>query len=251
MESLPLWSHFWIIASLVILLASIIQGMTGFGAGLLTGPALALFLEPKLVVMIIMFTGIGNLVFVVYNARKHIHADRALPLILPGMLGVPVGAYILHRAASSMTSLAIACVSILFSLILLTGYHMPIKREAVASLGFGFTSGILCAGVGMGGPPLILFLSNQRWPKEIFRGTIALHFLLTGTLAIMFYVITGIATYSRVVTSISLLLPAIIGFFVGNLIFHRVSSTIFLKSSLSLILFAGIISLFMNLSKIL
>jgi uncharacterized membrane protein YfcA len=251
MESLPLWSHYWIIAFLVILLASIIQGMTGFGSGLLTGPTLALLLEPKLVVIIIMFTGICNLLFVVYNARKHIYAARALPLIIPAILGVPVGAYILHRVASSITSLAIACVSIIFSVVLLMGYHMPIKREATASLAFGFTSGVLCAGVGMGGPPLILFLSNQRWPKEIFRGTIAIHFLLTGTLAIIIYVMTGIATYSRIITSISLLPPAIIGFFIGNLIFQRVSSMIFLKSSLSLILFAGLASLFINIFKIL
>ena len=64
MESYPLWSYYCLIVFLVVLLASIIQGMTGFGGGLLIGPALTLFLEPKLVVIIIMFTGVGNLVFV-------------------------------------------------------------------------------------------------------------------------------------------------------------------------------------------
>jgi len=250
MESLPVWSHYWIIVFLVILFASIIQGMTGFGAGLLAGPTLTLFLEPKLVVLIIMFTGIANLLFVVHNARKHIYAARALPLIIPAILGVPLGAYILHTIASSITSLTIACISIVFSLILLMGYHMPIKREAAASLGFGFTSGVMCAGFGMGGPPIILFLSNQRWPKEIFRGTTAIHFLLTGTLSVILYVIGGIATYTRIITSLSLLPAAIIGFFIGNLIFQRVSAIIFLKIALSLIFFAGLTSLFINLSKI-
>ncbi|MBW1802773.1 MAG: sulfite exporter TauE/SafE family protein [Deltaproteobacteria bacterium] len=251
MESLPFVSYFWIIAFSVVLLASIIQGMTGFGGGLLIGPALTLFLDPKLVVIIIMFTGVGNLLFVVYHARRHITVERALPLIIPGILGIPVGTYILHRVASSITSVAIASVSIIFSIILLLGYHMPIKREAMASLGFGFTSGVMCAGVGMGGPPIILFLSNQGWTKEMFRGTVAIHFLLTGSLTIILYVITGMATTPRIMTAISLLPPAIIGFFIGNLIFQRVSSTIFLKSSLSLILFAGLTSLFIHLFEIL
>jgi len=251
MESLPFWSFFWIIAFSVVLFGSIIQGMTGFGGGLLIGPALTLFLEPKLVVMIIMFTGVGNLLFVVYHARRHITVARALPLIVPGILGIPLGAYILHKVASSITSLTIASVSIVFSTVLLLGYRMPIKREAMASLGFGFTSGVMCAGVGMGGPPIILFLSNQEWAKEMFRGTVAIHFLLTGTLTIILYVMTGIATAPRIMTSILLLPPAVIGFFIGNLMFQRVSSNIFLKISLSLILFAGLTSLFIHLSKIL
>lgn len=249
MESLPFWSHYWIIVFLIILFASIIQGMTGFGAGLLAGSALTLFLEPKLVVMIIMFTGIANLLFVAHNARNHVHAARALPLIIPAILGVPVGAYLLHKVAPSITSLTIACISIIFSVMLLMGYRIPIKREAAASLGFGFMSGLMTAGVGMGGPPLILFLSNQGWPKEISRGTTATLFLFTGSLSIILYIIGGIATVSRTLVSLSLIPAGVVGFFIGNLLFHRVSPSVFLKISLSLILIAGLTSLFINLSK--
>jgi len=251
MESLPVWSYYWIIIFLVILVASVIQGMTGFGAGLLAGPILTLFLEAKLVVLIIMFTGIANLLFVVHNSRQHIYAARALPLIIPAILGVPLGAYLLHKAASSVTSLAIATISIIFSAILLMGYHMPIKREVAASLGFGFMSGVMSAGVGMGGPPLILFLSNQRWPREIFRGTTAFLFLLTGILSILFYIMGGIVTYSRMLISLSLIPAGIIGFFIGNLLFQRVGAMLFLKIALSLILIAGLTSLIINLSKLL
>ncbi|MDQ1334829.1 MAG: uncharacterized protein QG552_1779 [Thermodesulfobacteriota bacterium] len=251
MESFPLWSYYWTFVFFVILFASIIQGMTGFGAGLLAGPTLVLFLEPKLVVIILMFTGIANLLFVVYYARRHIYAARALPLIVPAMLGVPLGTYILYKVASSGTSLAIALISIIFSILLLMGYHMPIKREAMASLGVGFASGVMCAAVGMGGPPLILFLSNQKWPKEIFRGTIAVLFLLTGTLSIILYVLAGIATNSRVIESLSLVPAGIIGFYIGNVIFNRVSSFLFMKISLSLIFITGLISLFINLCRIL
>lgn len=250
MESLPLWSHCWVFVFLVILFASVIQGMTGFGAGLLAGPTLTLFLEPKLVVLIIMFTGIANLIFVVHNARQHIYAARALPLIIPAILGVPVGVYLLYKAASSVTSLAIAAISIIFSAILLMGYHMPIKREVAASLGFGFMSGMMSAGVGMGGPPLILFLSNQRWPREMFRGTTAFLFLLTGSLSIILYIIGGIATYSRVLISLSLIPSGIIGFFIGNFLFQRVGAMLFFKIALSLILIAGLTSLIINLSKL-
>jgi uncharacterized membrane protein YfcA len=251
MESIVPFSHYWIFVFIIILFASTIQGMTGFGAALLAGPMLTLFLEAKLVVIIIMVTGMGSLLCVVYYARKHIFPKKVLPLAIPGVFGVPLGAYILARVASSITSLCIAAISIMFSVVLLMGCYMPIKRETLASLGFGFASGVMCAGVGMGGPPLILFLTNQRWVKEIFRATVAIHFLIIGTLAIALYVLTGVATYSRVIISVSFVPAALMGFFFGNLIFHRVSGTFFSRVSLSLILIAGMNSLSINLWKIL
>ena len=250
MENFGLLSGTWFIAFIIILLASTIQGMTGFGAALLAGPTLTLFVEPKLVVIIVMFTGMGSLVGVVYSARKHIYLSCVAPLVLPAFLGVPIGAYILLNVSSSITGLSIAAISIMFSFVLLLGYSRPFKKEAMASLGFGFTSGIMSAGVGMGGPPLILFLSNQRWPKEIFRATVSLHFLLVGTLAIVSYIITGVATTNRVISALTLMPASLIGFYLGNLMFNKINSFVFMKFTLIVIFVTGIISLYINLGKI-
>jgi uncharacterized protein len=250
MENFGILSGNWFIAFIIILLASTIQGMTGFGAALLAGPTLTLLVEPKLVVVIVMFTGMGNLIGVVHSARKHIDLFRLAPLVLPAVLGVPIGAYILLNVSSSITGLSIATISIMFSVALLLGYSRPFKREAIASLGFGFTSGIMSAGVGMGGPPLILFLSNQGWPKEIFRATVALHFLLIGTLAIVSYIITGVATTNRIISALTLMPASLIGFYFGNLMFSKINSFVFMKVTLIVIFITGIISLYINLGQI-
>jgi uncharacterized membrane protein YfcA len=249
MEHLVPLSGLWIIALLIIVLASTIQGITGFGAALLAGPALTIFLEPKLVVVIIMVNAMSNLLCVAYDARKYIYPSRVLPLIVPAVFGVPLGSYILHKVSSSITGLSIVIISILFSIVLLLGYSRPFKREAVVSTGFGFASGVMCAGFGMGGPPLILFLSNQGWPKEIFRATTAVHFLFIATLTIVSYIFTGIVTGSRAIASISLLPAAVIGFYLGNSMFHRVNAVFFSRFALSLILFNGLVSLAINIAK--
>ena len=79
MERIILLSDLWFILFLIILSGNAIQGMTGFGAGLVSGPILAIFLEPKLVIVILLVTGMSSLILVAYHARKRIDPRRILP----------------------------------------------------------------------------------------------------------------------------------------------------------------------------
>jgi uncharacterized membrane protein YfcA len=142
----------------------------------------------------------------------------------------------------------IAVVSIIFSTLLLLGYSKRFKREVLASCGFGFAGGVLTAGVGMGGPPIVIFLANQGWPKEVFRATVALFFLIIAALCLISHLFTGVTAGHRLVIAVSLIPAGIMGFYVGDAIFARLSSTLFIKLALSLILAAGLTSLAMTLA---
>ncbi len=249
MESLIPLSSLWFIAFLVVLLGNVIQGMTGFGAALVAGPILAIFLDPKLVVVIVLVTGIGSLGLVGYHARKYIDLKRLLLLVSLAVLGLPMGSYLLVVAPSFVIRALIAVVSIIFSTLLLLGYSRRFKREGLASCGFGFASGVLIAGVGMGGPPIVIFLANQGWPKEVFRATVALFFLIIAVLCLVSHLFTGVTTGHRLVIASSLIPAAVMGFYVGNAIFPRLGSTLFIKLALSLILATGLTSLTTTLSR--
>jgi len=163
MERLIPLSDLWFLLFLIVLSGNVIQGMTGFGAGLVAGPILAIFLEPKLVIVILLVTGTSSLILVAYRTRKRIDPRRLLPLALLAIIGIPLGSYLLMVVSLSMARLLIAIVSISFSILLLLGYSKRLERELLASCGFGFVSGILTASVGMGGPPIVIFLANKGW----------------------------------------------------------------------------------------
>ena len=249
MESLIPLSSLWFLVFLVVLLGNVIQGMTGFGAALVAGPLLAIFLDPKLVVIIILVTGIGSLSLVGYHARRHIDLKRLVPLVSLAVLGLPLGSYLLLAAPSFVTRSLIAVVSIIFSALLLLGYSKRFKKEVLASCGFGFAGGVLTAAVGMGGPPIVIFLANQGWPKEVFRATVALFFLMVGVLCLFSHLFTGVTVGHRLVIAVSLIPAGILGFYVGDAIFARLSSTLFIKLALSLILASGLTSLGITLSR--
>jgi hypothetical protein len=238
MESLIPLSSLWFLVFLVVLLGNVIQGMTGFGAALVAGPILAIFLDP----------GMGSLGLVGYHARRYIDLKRLLPLVALAVLGLPLGSYLLVVAPSFVIRSLIAVVSIIFSTLLLLGYSKRFKREVLASYGFGFAGGVLTAGVGMGGPPIVIFLANQGWPKEVFRATVALFFLIIAALCLISHLFTGVTAGHRLVIAVSLIPAGIMGFYVGDAIFARLSSSLFIKLALSLILAAGLTSLAMTLA---
>ena len=249
MESLIPLSSLWFIAFLVVLLGNVIQGMTGFGAALVAGPILAIFLDTKLVVVIVLVTGIGSGGLVGYHSRRHIDLKRLLVLVSPAVLGLPLGSYLLVVSPSFAVRSLIAVISIVFSTLLLLGYSKQFKREVHASCGFGFAGGVLNGGVGMGGPPIVIFLANQGWPKEVFRATVALFFLIIAPLCLISHLFTGVTTGHRLVIAFSLIPASMMGFYVGDAIFARLSSALFIKLALQLILVTGMTSLATTLSS--
>jgi uncharacterized membrane protein YfcA len=249
MESLTPLSSLWFLVFLVVLLGNVIQGMTGFGAALVAGPILAIFLDPKLVVVIVLVTGMGSLSLVGYHARRYIDLKWLLLLVSLAVLGLPLGSYLLVIAPSFVIRSLIAVVSIIFSTLLLLGYSKRFKREVLASCGFGFAGGVLNASVGMGGPPIVIFLANQGWPKEVFRATVALFFLIIAALCLISHLFTGVTVGHRLVVALSLVPAGIMGFYVGDAMFARLSSTLFIRLALSLILVTGLTSLATTLSS--
>lgn len=250
MERLIPLNDLWFLVFLIILSGNVIQGMTGFGAALISGPMLAIFLEPKLVVVIVLVTGMSSLILVAYHARRQIDPKRLLPLVLLAIIGIPFGSYLLMVAPPLMARLLIAIISIIFSTLLLLGYSKRFEREILASCGFGFASGVLTASIGMGGPPIVIFLANQGWPKEVFRATVAFLFLITATLCLFSHVFTGVTTGDRMLIGVSLTPAGIIGFYLGDALFAKISRRLFINLALILILISGLTSLATSFTKI-
>jgi len=203
-----------------------------------------------LVIVILLVTGMSSLILVAYHARKRIDPRRILPLVLLTIIGIPFGSYLLMVVTPLMARLLIAIISISFSILLLLGYSKRLEREFLASCGFGFASGVLTASAGMGGPPIVIFLANQGWPKEVFRATVAFLFLITGTLCLFSHLFTGVTTGYRMLIGVSLSPAGIIGFYLGDAIFAKISRKLFINLALILILISGLTSLATSLTKI-
>jgi uncharacterized membrane protein YfcA len=238
-------------ALLIVLLAGAVQGLVGFGSGLVSVPLLTLFISPRTVVPLTLVHGLAMNMYLSVRNRKNIQRKRVLPLFLSGIAGIPIGALILLFLPSSALRVMIGIVIIVFSMLLLLGFSRKMGREKTALVPIGLVSGILNGSISMSGPPVILFLSNQGVGKAYFRANLVTYFFLLNVVTLIVFLITGILDREALLMAMILIPPLPAGIILGELLSHKVSESLFRKIALFLVTGAGLAALVTGLMAIL
>jgi len=157
----------------------VMRGFTGFGGGLLMMPVYAVFMPPVDAVAIVAILNLIATIQMLPSVLHLVRWGRLLALGLPTVIFIPLGTMILTSVDPEAMRTVIAIIVIVMSLILLKGWKYHGKRGFFQDLAVGISGGILTGSVGMGGPPIILYLlSSTNHPKEN-RATFALMFGLS------------------------------------------------------------------------
>lgn len=192
-----------------------VQGATGFGFALIVVPPLMLALDARTAVPTVLILSLLN----VTMTWLRYHRDASLRdvglLAIGGVLGAPLGALILARFAGPWFNVAVGAILMALSVALLSGSGRPVGKQSLALLPVGFASGILNGSTSMGGPPAMLFLSNQGTPKELFRANLVTYFIIINIVSLVTFSAQGLIT-GEVLTFVGVFLPVlIIGTYVG------------------------------------
>ena len=230
-----------ILATFIVLLAAFVRGISGFGFALLATPLLTFIFDAKSVVVMNVILGTTTNVLVLFHMRRHIDFRRVAFISLGGVLGVPLGAYLLSWLDPLIVKLAIAIVVVPMSLILLLGHSHQFKRDTLGCSVAGFMSGILAASTSLGGPPVVLFLLNQGLVTEMFVGTLAAYFLFIGSITIGVFSSLGLIT-TDLLTKVAILLPALfLGSYAGVKVLPKINVTLFKRITSSIICISALV----------
>ena len=232
-----------VISFSIIIVAGFIQGLVGFGSGLVSVPLLSLMFGPKFVVPLTLVHGLMMNMYLSVRNRRYLQWKRVLPLLLSGMAGIPIGALVLIMIPSDGLKVIMGVVISVFAVVLLSGIRRKFRREKTALLPVGFSSGVLNGSISMSGPPVILFLSNQGVGKRRFRANIVTYFFLLNIVTLITFLAAGILTEDVLITAVILLPPLPIGIIAGEALSGRVSEKLFRTIALLLVLGTGITAL--------
>jgi len=232
-----------ILALIVIFLAGASQSLTGFGFGLIAIPLLTLFISPKLAPPIVLVDGLVLNLLILRFAYPAVQPRRMWVLALAGVLGVPVGIWILANWDVDSLRIYIGVMTCSAAFLFLRGFKQEVKREQLVSAPIGFFSGILSGSINMSGPPVILFFANQGLSREVFRANIIAYFVALQITALPLMVANGLLT-TRTLTSGIVLLPGLFaGGWAGSLFADQVDDRMLRRLTLGIVSFAGIVSI--------
>lgn len=232
----------WLISILVILMASLLKGMTGFGFALLALPILTIFFPMQALVPAMTLFNLFTSLYILANIKLKIEYKYLLPMLLASFIGIPAGVQILQylpeRTMELTTGISIFSLSMVF---LLSGNkEIPESRKKKPIVFAGFLSGFMASSMSIGGPPIALAMNRKGYTKERFRKMFALVSVINAVIATVLYVAKGIFVAFSLKFAAFLFPVMLIGSKLGDVLSNRVNQVQFKKMILYLNMVLGL-----------
>ncbi len=205
-------------ASLIILFAFVIRGITGFGSGLIAVPLLAHFLPLQFVVpfmLVLDVSAAGALLG--GQGRSRVNWGEIKPLLPFGVSGVLLGVGLLMNTPKTPLLLGLGAFVLIFGVRNLFDIHgeKPISRWW--AIPAGLTGGTVGALFGTGGPPYIVYLSHRLHDKAELRSTFSGLFMIEGGLRVATFLASGLLLQEHMAIALLMALPVMaLGLYVGH-----------------------------------
>lgn len=231
--------------AIVLFVASFTFGTAGFGFALVSIPLMTLVVSPRFAVPFVMLYSFGINLFLLLRFKEYIEWQKLWPLVVGALPGIPLGIFFLKNYEDVMIKKIVGGVVIVFALWNLIaradrGCVLPRFWAYLA----GFASGMLHGGTAMSGPPLLIYLTLNKWEKTLTRATLQSFFFVTGSCSLFGLALTKVLTLSVVRCNLLYLPVVVLGGVTGYFLFKRLSSGRFNRILLSLLLATGLLLMF-------
>ena len=152
------------VAYLIVIVAGITRGFTGFAAGLVNIALLTLLYGPVEAIGLASLFGIISSIMLLRRTAHHINWRDTGPLCAAIVVTTPLGAMLLFVAAATFVKPVIGALIIASSLALFFGWQYRGPRNAYAASAVGALCGGLFGFAGSGGPSWFFTISPRRSP---------------------------------------------------------------------------------------
>ena len=223
--------------------AGLIQGFSGFGVVLVALPLMALIVDVKIAIPLVLMLGmVVNIILAVQLARN-IEIRECLPLIVMSLPGIPLGVYTLKAVGTRPLEMLVGVV-----VLLTVGMFMFLKPGArKLSKGWGWIAGLaagfLGGSIGAAGPPVVIYTSLQPWAKHKIKSTMVGFFFMIGLGIIVIHLFSGIITPTVWRYWSICLGPLGLGVILGIRLYSRSNVTVYQRVVMLLLAFLGLLLL--------
>lgn len=233
----------WIYVLAVILLASLLKGITGFGFALLSMPLLLFVYPVKFLIPVLTIFNLLTSILIVLTKKQKKQGLKAVILPLWGITGLIPGVLFLHEQSDRSLKIFAGVMLSLLAFAFLFGYRFKIRSPWRATMIAGLISGFLNGSISVGGPPLAFFLTSIKEDNEGFRMKFAWFSIATASSALIGYASTGLVTHETFRVCIYMVPVLIIGTLVGKRLSKRIPVELFRKICILISLISGIMVL--------
>lgn len=215
---------------LVVLVAYLIRGLSGFGSGLIIVPILAMIYPlPVIVPVVLTLDFVASFILGGANWKE---ADwKEIKLLVPfGVIGAMMGVFALLRFPPAPVLITLGLFVIVFGM----RNALGVKPEGHVSTAWAVPAGLVGSGAGAlfgtSAPPYIIYLTHRLANKAAVRATFSCLFVIDGGFRLALLFGAGLLFQEQVQQAILWsLLPMTAGLYLGNRIHIGISNETLLR----------------------
>lgn len=204
---------------LIVFVAGLVRGFSGFALSALVMASAASFIAPVLLIPILWFQEMAASLLMARGGWRDADRMRAGLLVLGNWIGWPLGLW-LTVTLPVATSSRIALVIILALAVLqLLKVNIPALASRTGAILTGVVAGIAAGVAHVGGMVVALYVLSQGNTARSMRGTLVLY-LFVGSLGSLIYLISfGVMTVAAILGALILIPFTLLGVWLGTKLF--------------------------------
>ncbi len=224
------------------LLASFASGLAGFAYALIAAGVFLQFLPPPEAAALVIAGSIAAQTMTVFRLGSAMSWPRLWPFLLGGVIGVPIGVYVLAHIEAGIFRFSVGLFLVAYSAFMLA------RRAPLTIVGggryadgtAGMIGGVMAGMAGLSGAIPTIWCTMRGWPKDEQRGVFQPFILIIQSVALIALGGAGVVTRQTWIAFLICLPAVIAGTWLGHKLYRRVDDQQFRRIVLLLLLMSGV-----------
>jgi len=224
------------------LAGGIVNGLTGFGTAITALGIWLYAMPPTAAASLAIICSVASQLQTVHLIWRAIQWRRVLIFVIPGVLGVPIGTWLLPHIDPRLFKLGLG-----FVLVAYPGYVLVRKRPIESPWGgtiadgfIGFGGGLFGGLTGMSGVLPVVWTDVRGWSKEQRRSVLQVFNMAILSLALVSHAASGLLTRQVAVAAAIVLPVTILGAWAGSFAYRRLADRGYQRAVMVLLLISGV-----------
>ena len=236
----------WPLLAVALICAGFVQGLSGFGFGLVSMSLMPLFLSVKRAAAIsTVFSLLATIAIFARHYREY-NWRLGLTFLISVCAGVPVGVYFLQRADESLLLRILGTVMLIFAAREFLLRQQPQTIPQVLTVPLGLFSGALSGAFNLGGIPTAAYAYAHPWTRGQIMAFLQVMITASCMLRIIFYSKAGLLKDFSWLHALLLAIPLYGAIWLGHIVLRRISPTHLRKGIFVFIGLSGVYYLFLK-----
>ena len=241
-----------ILVGVALLFAAFVKGATGLGFPLIATPMVALLLDIRIAVTILILPNLlMDITQVFRDGFPYAILRRFKSMISLTIIGVFIGTTVLVMLPLWALNLCLGIMVLVFviSNLLKLDFTIPPAAEKILSPVVGLLSGFLNGMTNAAGPVLAIYFYSLKLEKRSFVKSVATIFMITKASQLIAVSTWNLFNWTTLTLSLQVVLFTLLGFFAGLKTQDRVNQKTFSRGLMVLLSIIGVVLIARALSQ--